>query len=85
MIIKMFMSIEDIEKEIENLTTEDMLKRCKNEHIFISEEELSLYMEKYNVSKNEAIKDIYIGMLMYYQEQEEALQELYSDITRSSY
>lgn len=80
-----YINVDSIEKEIENLTLEEMLERCKNENIIISDEDISSYMKEYNASKITAIKEMYLSLLMYYQEQEEALQEVHSDIIRSSY
>lgn len=80
-----YINVDSIEKEIENLTLEEMLERCKNENIIISDEDISSYMKEYNASKITAIKEMYLSLLMYYQEQEEALQEVHSDIIRNSY
>ena len=53
--------------------------------MYISEQEIESYITQFNVTREQAIKEISNILEEYYMDKEDAMQEVYEDIKRSSY
>lgn len=77
--------MDELEKEILALSLDEVIERCNKDSIDISDEQIVSYIAQFDVNRDTAIREIYLSMIEHYKQQEEAMQEVYSDIIRSSY